>query len=170
MADIYTIDNWVTSTVYVKNAIVKVGNLYYYSTTNHTSGTFATDLTAGKWDGLLTNDLERRPYFFWRASYRYALNIKPAVKKIQFGDGYVNEFSDGINNILLPFEANFEDRDLDEYTAILHFLSTRAGSEKFYFVPPVPFNVIKKFICSEWTATQTFYDKYTISAKFEERV
>jgi len=71
---------------------------------------------------------------------------------------------------MLPFDAVFENRNLYQYTAILHFLTTRAGVEKFYFIPPSPFNVIKTFICSEWTANQQFYENYTITAKFEERV
>jgi phage-related protein len=171
MGDIYNINNWAAGTLYVEDSIVLVGNLFYYSTTPHTSGaTFATDLAAGKWNGYLANDNEQKPYFFWRASYRYNLDIKPFVKKIQMGDGYISEFNDGINNILLPFNALFEDRDLNQYTAILHFLTARAGTEQFYFIPPVPFNVVKKFVCQEYSATQNFYNKYTITANFSERV
>ena len=170
MPDIYSINAWATATIYDANSIVLVGNTYYYATTRHTSAAaFATDLAAGRWNGVLTNDGQQRPYFFWRASYDYALNIKPAVRKIQYGDGYTSDYSDGINNILLPFEASFKDRDLNEYTAIVHFLSTRAGVERFFFIPPSPFNVIKLFVCQDFTATQTFYDKYTVTAKFEER-
>jgi len=172
MADIYNISSWATGTIYEEDAIVMVGGLYYYSAFRHMSGVtfFAADLALGRWSGILVNDNLQRPYFRWRASYKYSITIKPAAKKIQFGDGYVSEFADGISNILLPFDALFEDRSLNQYTAILHFLSTRAGVEKFYFIPPSPFNVVKKFICSEWTATQSFYDKYSITAKFEERV
>jgi phage-related protein len=85
------------------------------------------------------------------------------------GDGYEQILADGINNILLPFDVSFEDRGIDEYAAILHFFQNRAGVEKFYFVPPAPFNVLKRFICQEWNATQSFYDKYTITAKFDEK-
>lgn len=171
MSDIYSIPNWATATLYDKNAIVLVGNLYYYSVLPHTSGsTFATDLTAGRWNGILNTDNDQKPYFFWRCSYNYSVPIKPSVKKIQFGDGYIQTFADGINNTLLIFDMQFNDRDLAEYTAILHFFATRAGSEKFYFIPPAPFNVVKQFICSEWTPTQLFYDKYSISAKLEERI
>lgn len=170
MADIYTIPIWVTGTIYEEDAIVLVGAVYYYSTVRHLSGaTFAADLASDRWSGVLVNDSLKRPYFRWKSSFKYSLNVKPSVRKIQFGDGYVSEFTDGINNIMLPFDAVFENRNLYQYTAILHFLTTRAGVEKFYFIPPSPFNVIKTFICSEWTASQQFYENYTITAKFEER-
>jgi phage-related protein len=170
MGDIYSINNWATATLYEANAIVLVGNLYYYATARHTSGTFAIDLNAGKWNGILNYSGEQKPFFFWKLSYGYSLPIKPVVKNIQFGDGYSQTFSDGINNILLNFDVSFSDRSLAEYTAILHFLTTRAGAEKFFFVPPAPFNIIKQFVCLEWNPTQTFYDKYSIGAKFEERI
>lgn len=40
---------WVTSTGYVVGNYVTQGGLMYYCTTAHTSGTFATDLSAGNW-------------------------------------------------------------------------------------------------------------------------
>ena len=40
---------WVTSTGYVVGDLVSHSGTNYYCTTAHTSGTFATDLSAGKW-------------------------------------------------------------------------------------------------------------------------
>lgn len=40
---------WGTSTAYVKGNYVKESNIIYYCLVAHTSGTFATDLSAGKW-------------------------------------------------------------------------------------------------------------------------
>ena len=40
---------WLTTTAYTVGALVAQGGSKYYCTTAHTSGTFATDLTAGKW-------------------------------------------------------------------------------------------------------------------------
>lgn len=171
MGDIYSINNWVSSTKYNLNDIIQNNNLYYYATNTHlSSSSFNNDLNAGLWNGQLNFNGESKPYFFWKTSYEYNLDIKPAVKKIQFGDGYTVDQSDGINNILLPFNLVFEDRDLQEYTAILHFLHTQNGVTRFFYIPPAPFNVVKKFICQNWTAKQSFYDKYTITCILEERV
>lgn len=40
---------WLTGTAYAVGAFVKQSNVIYYCLTAHTSGTFATDLAAGKW-------------------------------------------------------------------------------------------------------------------------
>jgi hypothetical protein len=41
---------WATSTVYAVNDTVEYGGSGYICIVAHTSGTFATDLTAGKWE------------------------------------------------------------------------------------------------------------------------
>ena len=43
---------WVTTTAYVVGDLRSNGGTNYYCTTAHTSGTFATDLAAGKWYAL----------------------------------------------------------------------------------------------------------------------
>lgn len=46
--------SWVTATSYVKNDLVKANGNVYICLVGHTSGTFATDLTALKWELLVT--------------------------------------------------------------------------------------------------------------------
>ena len=170
MADIYSTPAWAGLTNYNKNDFITNGGYTYYAKDMHTStANFTNDLNNGHWDGIIDMNSGKKPYFFWRASYGYDFPIKPNVKTISFGDNYKQDLADGINNILLPFNVQFNDRTLDEYTAILHFLNARAGYQKFYFIPPAPFNVTKLFICPEWNPGQTFYEKYNIAAKFEER-
>lgn len=43
---------WLTATAYVVGDLREDGGTNYYCTTSHTSGTFATDLAAGKWAAL----------------------------------------------------------------------------------------------------------------------
>jgi len=47
-----TVTAWVTATAYVVGDLRSNGGTNYYCTTAHTSGTFATDLAAGKWYAL----------------------------------------------------------------------------------------------------------------------
>lgn len=171
MADLFNISAWVGTTFYKKNAIVLNNNLYYYSLVDHTSGgNFNTDLTNGKWGGVLSYNGEQKPFFFWKPSYNYRIPIKPDVQSIRFGDGYVQDVSNNISNIILRLELQFNDRDLDELTAILHFLHVRRGVERFLYIPPAPYNVVKKFVCQEFDSGQEFYDKYPLNVVFEERV
>jgi hypothetical protein len=46
---------WVTTTAYVVGDIRSNGGVNYYCVTAHTSGTFATDLAAGKWYAMPSN-------------------------------------------------------------------------------------------------------------------
>ena len=46
--------SWVTSTAYIKNDLVKINGNVYICLESHTSGTFSTDLTALKWEVLVT--------------------------------------------------------------------------------------------------------------------
>lgn len=169
--DIYNIPVWAALTFYRKNSIVLVNNLYYYALLDHTSSSsFTTDVSNSKFGGVLNYNGEQRPLFIWKPSYNYRIPIKPDIQSIRFGDSYVQDVSSNISNIMLKLEMQFNDRDLDEITAILHFLHTRRGTEKFFFIPPAPYNLIKKFVCQEFDSGQDFYDKYPLSLVFDERI
>lgn len=62
---------WVTSTAYVLQDIVSINSAAYVCVTAHTSGTFATDLAAGKWEIACKG-------IYWRGAYdngtAYVLN------------------------------------------------------------------------------------------------
>lgn len=170
--NIYSIDDWVASTSYVKNAIVKNGNYYYYALTNHTSSSsFETDLAAGNlWGGRITDNGENKPHFIWKCAPGLSVDNEPKIKKIQFGDGYSQKLNDGINNILPSINLTFENIDTEEVTAILHFLESRAGSESFVFLAPAPRGTLGRWTCERWTDTLDFYNNYTIQAKFDRSV
>lgn len=170
-SDIFNIPAWNYSTVYKLNDIVTNNGYFYYATTIHTSDAidFNTDLNNGKWNGTTIYQNEKKPFFFWKPSYRYTIQNQPRIKTVKFGDGYSQDLKDGINNNLMIIDLSFDERDLQEHKAIIHFLHQRAGYEKFVFIPPQPYGVTKRFICKEWTPSQTFVDNYNITAKFEER-
>lgn len=167
--NIYNISNWEDATQYLVDDIVLYDNFYYYCRTKHTSSSsFSTDYNNNLWKGKLSYQGKIRPYFEWESSYNYNIDIKPKVKKIEF-DGYIQDVPNGINNILLPINLSFEERTLKETSAILHFLSARNGSERFYFIPAAPYNIVKIFVCQQWNSTQVFLDNYSTTALFEER-
>lgn len=53
-----TVTAWLTATAYVVGDIRSDGGANYYCTTAHTSGTFATDLSGGKWVALTGDIIE----------------------------------------------------------------------------------------------------------------
>ncbi|MEK6879151.1 MAG: phage tail protein [Nanoarchaeota archaeon] len=170
-SSIYTIQSWQSSTFYSKNSIITDGTYYYYANTNHTSASvFLTDYNNGLWGGITSDRGETKPHFIWKASYKFTVNNEPKIRKIQFGDGYTQRIADGINNILPKMNFTFENIDLDEYTAILHFLEIRRGSESFMFLPPAPRGQFGRFVCEKWDDTQNFFNNYTINATFERSI
>ncbi len=171
MNDIYNIQAWTQSTSYEVDSIVIYNNFYYYTRTKHvSSSSFDNDYNSNLWKGKLIYAGQILPYFEWKTSYNYDLDIKPDVKKIQFGDGYIQDINANINSILLPINLPFEERSLNEYTAILHFLAQRKGSQRFFYIPPAPFNVVKRFVCQNWKPGQVFLNNYSIQCVFEERI
>lgn len=169
-SSIFSITDWATSTLYRVHDPILYNDLYYYALTEHTSGgSFDTDLDNGKWGGITTDENgETKPIFLWTPSYRSNTNNEPRVNQIQFGDGYSQRLEDGINNVLLNLELNFDNRDLNEATAILHFLYVRKGVESFLFTARPPFGKQKRFICKQWSDTSNFYNDISIRARFEE--
>lgn len=165
--NIYSIDNWAASTFYSKNKIVRHNNLYYYCASEHSSFVFDTDLANGRWYGYITHNNESKPYFIWKPSYKHSTENQPRIKKIQFGDSYVQRVNDGINNILPSLTLTFESIDIEECTAILHFLEQRAGTESFVFLPPPPRSTLGRYVCEQWTDSRDFYNNFIINAKFD---
>ncbi len=155
------------NTNYLKNDIIIQNNLYYYAAFNHTSTTdFNTDLNGGSWLGNIYDRGQNKPFFVWKPSYDANNTNEPRVKKIQFGDSYTQFIPDGINNLLLNFNFIFSVRELNEVTAILHFLSARKGTESFCFICPAPRGNLLRFICPKWSDVQKFYNNYEIQANF----
>lgn len=66
-----TPDDWVTATAYVLGDYVVSGSVNYACIVAHTSGTFATDLAAGKWQRMATE--EEFPVTFDNVSRVYYL-------------------------------------------------------------------------------------------------
>lgn len=176
---LFDIPEWGNNTAYGKYDIVKVtiGNtvFYYYAGyahTSHITQPFAQTYTEnpGLWLGkaldMPTGLL--KPEFSWIPSYNSNFDSSPKVKVIKFGDGYEQRSRDGINSVLIILDLLFDGRDINEATAIEHFLFTRESAESFLFTPPAPYIKKKKFVCRNWQNSNVFYNNFTVKAKFEE--
>lgn len=176
MPSIYNISDWTGSpnefnqTIYQKNAIVKNNGYFYYATQYHiAAASFIEDYNLNLWNGVGTDENgTTKPKFFWVPSYGGNINKEPKLNVIQFGDGYIQRSKKQINNNLLNLNLNFNNRDINEFTAICHFLEAREGEESFLYTPQEPFNALKKFICLRWNSVCEFYDNNSISAEFIE--
>lgn len=173
-SSIYDIVSWGKNTYYVKNTIVLNDSKYYYAGYTHTSH-ISQDFTPalaenpGLWLGRGVDSYGiDKPQFSWSPSYAGTFDNAPRVKVIKFGDGYEQRAKDGISSVLLNLDLVFDNRDINECSAIEHFLNAREATESFLFTPPPPYSKKKRFVCRTWQNSNVFYNNFAIKVKFEE--
>ena len=164
---IYSINDWTDDSTYKKNDPTSISGYFRYSLLDHTV-TAGGPFTGSKWGGLQVIDNQWIPEFIWVPTYPVSVNQEPRVRNIQFGDGYSLRISDGLNNVLLKFDLEFNGKTYQEALAISHFLYAREGRESFVWVPPAPFSTRKYFICPQWSPVIQFHSNYSVKAMFQE--
>lgn len=177
MASIYdTVPTWDSGSTFNKYDIVKGSdNRFYYSIIDSNSAQnpiTPTNLQV-EWDGYILLNGSLVPNFWWKPSYNARIDVKPKIKTNQFGNGYQQRVNDGINNNLIEFSLNFENRNEKETVSILHFLKERNGQESFIYNVQTIYSkstnsLNTRYICSEWASNYISYNNYSIEAKFAE--
>jgi phage-related protein len=177
MASIYdTVPTWDSGSTYNKyNIVLGSDGRYYYSSIDLNINQNPTDTNnlQIEWDGYIVLNGVLYPNFWWKASYNAKINNKPRVKINQFGNGYQQRITDGLNTSLIEFTLNFENRSEKETVSILHFLQQMNGKQSFIYNLPTIYsksnlNLNTMFICPEWSANFISYNNYSIDALFLE--
>ena len=91
---------------------------------------------------------------------------QPKVRQVQFGDGYVQRLTFGLNQDLKTWNLTFEVSETDADT-IETFLEARGGSEYFTWSPPDE-TTSYKWICLNWSKTIPYLNRARIQATFQE--
>ncbi len=91
---------------------------------------------------------------------------QPKVRQVQFGDGYVQRLTFGLNQDPKVWNLTFEVSEADADT-IETFLDARGGSEYFTWTPPDE-TTSYKWICLNWSKTIPYLNRATIQATFQE--
>lgn len=104
--------------------------------------------------------------FTYVASYSATEESRPRVRNVQFGDGYQQRLTYGLNADPKTWQLTFANRTNTERDNILSFLEARAGSESFDWTPPR--GSAGKYVCSEWSMQILNYNNNTITATFIE--
>mgnify|MGYP003113001524 FL=1 len=91
---------------------------------------------------------------------------QPKVRQVQFGDGYVQRLTFGLNQDLKTWNLTFEVSETDADT-IEAFLEARGGSEYFTWTPPDE-TTSYKWICLNWSKTIPYLNRATIQATFQQ--
>jgi len=95
-------------------------------------------------------------------------NSAPVVRKVQFGDGYEQRTSLGINQNPKQWSLSFVNITETESDTIETFLDARAvDSASFDWQPPNS-SVTYKWVCENWSKSIPYANRATIQATFRE--
>ena len=89
---------------------------------------------------------------------------KPNIRIAQFGDGYQQRSTFGINQNLKIYNFTWQNISETQADEIEDFLDLRAGVENFDYTPEGESS--KKFICRQWNKTIPYLNRATITATF----
>ena len=100
-------------------------------------------------------------------TYGTIKNSAPNIRIAQFGDGFQQRSTFGINQNLKEYNFTWSNISESDSDLIEDFLDDRAGVENFDYTP-VGESASKKMICRQWNKTIPYLNRATITAKFEE--
>ena len=98
-------------------------------------------------------------------TYGIQKRSEPNVRIAQFGSGYSQRTTFGLNQNPKTYDLTFEVSETDADT-IEDFLDARGGVEKFDFTPPGDSS--GKYICRNWSKSIPYLNRATIQATFEQ--
>ena len=91
----------------------------------------------------------------------------PAVRRVQFGDGYETRLSFGLHQNPKIYNLTFNVSESESDT-IETFLDARAAdADSFTYTPPGE-SSSSEFVCEEWSKSIPFNDRATIQATFRQ--
>ena len=99
-------------------------------------------------------------------TYGQVKRSAPRVRAIQFGSGYQQRATFGLNQNPKVYDLMFEVSETDADT-IEAFLDARGAVQNFDFTPPGE-SSSSKFICREWSKSIPYLNRATITATFEQ--
>jgi len=99
-------------------------------------------------------------------TYGAQKSSQPAVRKVQFGDGYSQRLRFGLNQNPKSWSLTWEVSEANADT-IEDFLDARGGAESFDWTPPDTATSYK-WICEQWTKTIPYLNRASITATFTQ--
>jgi len=92
---------------------------------------------------------------------------QPAVRTVQFGDGYAQRLSYGLNQNPKEWSLTFDVTDTDADT-IETFLNARAADAASFDWTPPDDNTSYKWVCPSWTRELYSHQRSKISVTFQQ--
>ncbi len=91
----------------------------------------------------------------------------PKIHTMDFGDGYTQRITDGINNLQQTMQVSFSTRPKAEIDDLVAFFESLGGVNKFEMtIDDSNGNETIKVLCQQWSQTWAFDNFYSLSATF----
>ena len=100
-------------------------------------------------------------------TYGAQKNSRPNVRTVQFGDGYQQRLTYGLNQIPKSWSLTWEVSETDADT-IETFLNNRAADNASFDWTPLDEATSYKWICPEWNKSLPYKNRATITATFQQ--
>ncbi|UNU73282.1 phage tail protein [Moraxella nasovis] len=104
--------------------------------------------------------------FGWHMNMGAAASVRQAVTKIQFGDGYAQRVSHGINNKRTDWSGAKTGDWQTVIKPIMDFLDEHGGVKAFLWTNP--HGETAKYVCQDYEVSQRKGNFWQISLKFEQ--
>ena len=101
------------------------------------------------------------------ADYGASKKAQPNVRVAQFGSGYSQRSTFGINQDPKVWDLSWENRTATDANSIEDFLEARGGAEAFNWSPPDE-TASYVWVCRSWTKTMPYSNLFNIQATFEQ--
>ena len=101
------------------------------------------------------------------ANYGASKQAQPNVRIAEFGSGYSQRSTFGINQDKKGWQLTWQNRSATDANTIEDFLEARAGVEAFNWSPPDESSTYQ-WICKAWTKTMPYSNLFNITATFEQ--
>lgn len=100
-------------------------------------------------------------------TYGAQKSSRPVVRTVQFGDGYQQRLTYGLNQNPKSWSLTWEVSETDADT-IETFLNARAVDNASFDWTPLDEATSYKWICPEWNKTVPYLNRATITATFQQ--
>ena len=101
--------------------------------------------------------------FMWRVENSLTPTIKYEVDEVQFGNGYKQVSSDGVNNKTEQYAIRVHART-EEAKVIMAFFDEHAGRRSFFWTPPL--GTLGLYTCLDPNPTEQGGGLYVITGTF----
>lgn len=104
--------------------------------------------------------------FTWKMNMGASASVKHSVTKTQFGDGYAQRVSFGINNKRKDWAGSKTGDYTSVIVPIMNFIDEHGGVKPFLWTDP--HGQTNKYICQDYEVSQRKGNFWQISLKFEQ--